>query len=93
MDMAQDPAHFTIQMAAMSSEDGVERYLQKYALRGDVGIYLRSSGSTTMFVIVYGSYSDKASAQQAVDNLPETIQQQQLWIRPFVDIQAIIQSR
>ena len=90
--MDQNPEHFTIQLAAMSDEDGVVRYLNKHGIKGEIAIYPRQTSTSTVFVIVLGVYTDKDSARQVLDQLPAALRKQRIWARPFAEIQAIIKG-
>lgn len=88
--MDQNPEDYTIQLAAMSDQEGVERYLRKHGIEGKIGVYPRKMAVATVLVIILGVFPDKDSARQVLAQLPAVIRKQRIWARSFAEIQAIV---
>lgn len=91
--MQQDPENYTIQLAAMSDREGVDRYIRMHGIEGEIGVFPRKTSAKTILVIILGVFPDSDTARQALDQLPASAKKQLIWARPFAEIQAIIEAK
>ncbi len=63
---AQDPNHFTIQLASFDEPDAVVSYLQRLPLANDARLHQFQSITNNRFwtYFVYGSFNEKAAAER-----------------------------
>jgi len=88
--MARDPGHYTIQLVAVHSRQGIERYVSRHKLSGNMAYFVSQKNGRPLYALVYGDFSALAPAKQAIGQLPETIRQTGTWIRPFSGVQNAI---
>lgn len=89
---AQSPDHYTIQLAASGSKEGVERFIRQHNLTGTT-VYLRGSkGGKPLFYLLMGSFPDRHQANLHIESLPGKLRTSKPWARPFADMQALIDS-
>ena len=84
---AKSPEHFTLQLAVMTDNAGVTRYLDKHGIEGEIAVFQRDGGGV---VIILGDYIDREEAESTRETLPAAVRKQRPWPRPFADIQVII---
>ncbi len=89
----QNPADYTIQLIALSTEAGIKDYLKKNVIESKSAYFKRVRDGKTLYVLIYGSYADKSSAQQAAKQLSIKINNSQPWIRNFSAVHGMMSSR
>ncbi|MCU7937892.1 MAG: SPOR domain-containing protein [gamma proteobacterium symbiont of Bathyaustriella thionipta] len=88
----QNPADYTIQLIALSSEAGIKNYIEKYAIAAKSAYFKTIKNGKTLYVLIYGSYADKNSAQQAGNQLALTIKDSKPWVRNFSTVHGMMTS-
>ncbi len=78
----QDPNHYTIQLAALSDFSAIENYILEHQLTN-----VRIIPTQQEVLAVTGSFPNRASAQNAVAQLPANVRNQGYWIRRLGEIQ------
>ncbi len=86
----QDSKNYTIQLIALSSEESINRYRQKYAIESQSAYFKAMLNGKLLYVLISGSYKDKQSAQQAGDQLFQHIKEGKPWVRQFSTLQGIM---
>lgn len=92
--MAKPKEHFTLQMMGSLDESSVKNFIQAQTINPSSFSYFegRYKGQP-WYVVVYGDYSDRDKALEAVQNLPESLRKQRPWARNFLSVQNDILSR
>lgn len=86
---AQDPNHFTLQIATANDEQSMLRFLRRTGLAGDLAYFTSRTNGRTRYAAVYGVFQTIAEAERALAALPEHLQTAKPWIRKFSVIQQI----
>ena len=86
---AQDPQHFTVQLIGVGSQEAVVRFIRKHGLEERAAYFSMERNGQPWFVAVYGSFSSRDDARQALQRLPSSLRSASPWIRSFHDIQAL----
>jgi cell division septation protein DedD len=82
----RDPQHFTLQLAAMSSEQAVKEFIKQQSKAGSFAYYRKKQKGQDFYVAIYGSYADRADAEKAAARFSQL----KPWIRNFGSIQKIM---
>lgn len=91
--LAQDPAHYTIQVMALSSTARLLEQIDGYEGLAPFGIYRLENDGRPLFVLVQGVYEDVEAARAARDVFPRQVQRpSQVWIRRFERVQRLIRA-
>jgi hypothetical protein len=81
----RDPKHFTLQLAAMSSEQAVKEFIKKLSQSGSFAYYRKKNGSA-LYIAIYGSFGTRKQAEKAAVLFAPL----KPWIRDFGSIQEVI---
>jgi type II secretory pathway predicted ATPase ExeA len=84
--------NYAIQIMGASSARQIGEFLARYPQLPDAGYFESRFRGEPWFVVVAGNYSERASAQQAIDTLPAALRELQPWVRSIADIQSAIRS-
>ena len=83
----QNRNHFTLQLAAFSSQKAAADFIAQQSIKGNYAIYQqKKSHAKQLYTVIYGYYSTR----QRAENGSKEFRAIQSWIRPFKDIQAAI---
>ena len=86
----QSPADYTLQLVALSSENAIKAYISRYHL-GDQAVYFKYlKKAKPLYILIYGSYANKAAAEQAAQQLKGKISGTKPWIRRFSAIHKML---
>jgi septal ring-binding cell division protein DamX len=85
---AQDPSHYTLQLLAGRNEQAVQQFIARHRLAGQAVFYQTTREDKPWFVVVMGSFADRARALSARDKLSADLRQQSPWPRAFSEIHA-----
>ncbi len=86
----QSPADYTLQLVALSSESSIKAYISRYHLDDQAVYFKYLKNGKPLYILIYGSYANKASAEQAAQQLKGKISGSKPWIRRFSDIHNIM---
>lgn len=84
---SQDPARYTIQLAAGSNEAAVIQVKRQETLPDELAVAKTLRNGKPWFVLVYGSFASKASARDTIGRLPASLRQSGPWVRSFSSLQ------
>ena len=84
---SQNPAHHTIQLAAASSEQAISEAMAGMALPGERVVVKTIRNGQPWFVLIYGTFANKASAKDTIDRLPAAQRNAGPWTRSFASLQ------
>jgi cell division septation protein DedD len=79
----RNPKHFTLQLAAMSSEKAVKDLVEKQSQPGTYAYCRIKQKDKAVYIAIYGSFSNRADAQKAAALFASL----KPWIREFSSIQ------
>ncbi|MCP3852911.1 MAG: hypothetical protein GY694_22185, partial [Gammaproteobacteria bacterium] len=79
----QNPSDYTVQLIALSSKEGVIDYIKKYDLQADTVYFKTIRGNKLLYVLLYGQFADKSTAQQNAESLSSKIKGSKPWVRSF----------
>jgi len=83
---SQDPRHYTLQLLGGRNDKNIQRFIRKYKLK-DKAIYFHTRhNQRNWYALVYGSYSNRNKALQAIKKLPPALQKTSPWARSFASI-------
>ena len=85
---AQDPQQFTVQLIGFGSEAAVIDYIHNNHLESQSAYYSTMRAGQPWFAVVYGSFSSRDAARQALERLPAALRSASPWVRSFRDVQA-----
>ncbi len=69
--------HYTIQLLASSSEDGIQRVASRHSGFGPFSYYTKRKDGQQLYVLVQGAYADVAAAKRGLAALPEELKKNQ----------------
>ena len=80
--------HFTIQLAAMSSEQAVKELIKKQSQSGSFAYYRKKQKGKPLYIAIYGSFANRTEAEKAAVPFAPL----KPWIRDFGSIQKTISN-
>ena len=78
--------HFTLQLAAVSSEQAVKDLIKKHTQPGIFAYYRKKLKGRDLFIAIYGDFSNRVDAEKATEHFAPL----KHWIREFGSIQEIL---
>jgi len=82
----RNPQHFTLQLAAMSSEQAVKEFIKQQFKAGSFAYYRKKQKGRDFYIAIYGNFADRADAEKAAARFAQL----KPWIRNFGSIQEIM---
>jgi len=82
----RNPEHFTLQLAAMSSEQAVKELIRKQSPSGSFAYYRKKQNGRHLYIAIYGSFANRTEAERAAILFAPL----KPWIRDFGSIQKIL---
>lgn len=95
LDVMQDatrPAVYTIQLALLSDRGRVQDVIDQNDLVDAVDVYPLTYTGAERYLLVYGSYPDQASAEQALAELPKAVQALQPFVQQITRVHAYVET-
>lgn len=87
---ALSPRAYTIQLAAMTSMEDVQIFLDEYQLNNKVRIYPTVRNEVEWFIITYRDYQSIQLARDAVEALPDSLKSLSPWAKSLGQVQREI---
>jgi hypothetical protein len=84
---AQNRLHYTLQLMALSRQENGIDLIKRQRDSAEFAMFTMHRNDTTLYVVTYGVFSDKAAAQRAVTGLTGELADVKPWIRPFAAVQ------
>jgi|GEM_PF-1857643 len=84
----QDPRHFTLQLASSLDKAAIIRLIHKRRIEQEAAYYSTRQNDRTWYSLVYGSFTSRDSAHQAMRNLPRSLRRNHPRIRSFGEIHS-----
>ncbi|WP_319553231.1 AAA family ATPase [Vibrio sp.] len=88
---ALSPRAYTLQLAAMTSMEDVQAFLDEYQLNNKVRIYPTVRNETEWFIITYRDYQTIQQARDAVEALPNSLKSLNPWAKSLGQVQREIE--
>ena len=83
---SRNPTHFTIQLAALSAEQAVKKFIRQQSQTGTFAYYRKKQKGRDFYIAIYGSFSNRVDAEKAAARFAQS----KPWIRNFGSIQKIM---
>lgn len=87
---SQDPSHYTLQLAAGSNEQTLEQIMRQFSLPGEMMVLQVLHEGKDWYLLLYGSFATRDTAQNAVSILPAPLQEGRPWPRSFAGLQEAL---
>ena len=84
----QDPRYFTLQLASSLDKAAIIRLIHKQRIEQHAAYYSTRLNGRTWYSLVYGSFSNRGSAHQAMRHLPRSLRRNHPRIRSFGEIHS-----
>ncbi len=82
--------HYTIQILASHNKTELQRFAALYHLNEKTKICLIQHQGASWYALTFGEYRDRATAKQAVNQLPEALAQFKPWVRSLADLKRAL---
>ncbi len=79
--LSQDPTTYTLQVIGLKDKPSLYVYIKRHKLAGDLAYFKTSRNGQPWYPLLYGSYSGRAVAIAAKEELSLQLQQKDIWIR------------
>ena len=89
----QTPQHFTLQLLGSHQKDSLQKFVTQHQLQNDVAGFTSLRNNRPWYVLIQGRYASRAEAEKASRVVRKNIPGIKPWIRPFADIQKILQQQ
>ena len=89
----QNPADYTVQLIALSSEKGIKDYIIKSKIQSEAVYFKTIRNGNALYVLLYGSYANKQLATQAGKKLSAQIKGSKPWVRSFSTVHGMMSGR
>lgn len=83
---SQAGSRYAVQLLGTSSEASAKAFVSQQG-GGEYRYFRKNLQGKPFYVVTYGSFADRASAQAAIKKLPAKVQASKPWARPFSSIQ------
>lgn len=90
--LSSPASNFTVQVVGASSEANIQAFVEANELGAQAGYFETRLNGKPWYVVVVGSFTDRASAVGSVDGLPTAAKASGPWVRSLASIQADIRK-
>jgi septal ring-binding cell division protein DamX len=84
--------HFALQLFDATSAKHAETFIHKYQLSKHAKYFHKIVKKKSLYVVIYGNYTTRAHAKQAIKKLPSNIQKLKPWIRSVASLKKELHS-
>lgn len=89
MDISKaDKNAYTIQVVADDSIETINNFIKQHKLSGHAEVVKIQRNSKPWYIGVYGVYKTAAEAQNAIDDLPDAVQDEEPFVKRVSDVQS-----
>lgn len=88
--LVQDDEKYTIQLSASRDLDSIQAFLRRNPLPAPNSIFSFERAGEIWYALVHGSFDGVSEAQRAVEQMPESAQRDQPWIRSIARVKAVL---
>ncbi|MCC6207003.1 MAG: AAA family ATPase [Gammaproteobacteria bacterium] len=86
---AQNPAHYTIQLAGADKREDVDEFIVRHALPGKTVVVEVQRSGKPWYMALYKSYPSWGEARRELESLPPQVSRNDPFARSFGSVQAI----
>lgn len=90
--LAQEDSRYTIQLLGSGDAQRVREYIQSQRDPSEFASYPTVSNGRSLYIVVYGLFSDKAAADAAATRLPAETGKVSPWVRSIGSIKQAVRS-
>lgn len=83
----QPPQHYTLQLFGTRTHSAAVAFARQHQLTTDVAVFHTLKQNSDWYSVIYGSFANQETAQQASRKLPAELQQAKPWLRRFDSVQ------
>jgi len=87
------PNHYTIQILAMHNKKKLTPFVERTHIKDKVKCCRGEFKGKPWYMLIYGEYTTREEAQQAIAELPAEIQKEKPWVRKIASVQEAINAR
>jgi len=87
---AQSPGNYVVQIFGTSSESAAQSYVREQG--GEYRYFKKTLQGKPLYVVTYGSFSNRSAAVDAIKNLPAKVQAGKPWPRTVASVQQELAS-
>lgn len=87
---AQGDSAYTLQLLAVSDRSGIERFVKKHNLNGDIVILQTLRNGKAWYSLLFGAYSSRDEAVKEAKRLPKSYKSSSAWPR---SVESVKQSQ
>ncbi len=84
---------YTIQLAAMATEQSAQDFITKYQLQGVVRVYQTTNNSKHWYIITYKDYATIQQAREAITEMADELQQESPWPKSLRQVHREIEHK
>ena len=84
----QAPDHYTLQLSSTLDQEALIRFIRKHGIEEHAAYYATIQKGKTWYSLIYGDYTQRHAAHQAMRKLPRSLRRNSPRIRSFQEIQA-----
>jgi DamX protein len=90
--MGQPADRYTLQLASFSTAERAAEYTAEQQILEDFARYRMQRNGRILHVVIYGSFADRAAAEQASRQMPSGVGNVEPWIRTFGQVQDAVRT-
>ena len=87
--LSQNPRHFTLQIAALSTENTLQEFIRKLPNPKHMAFFRMNRDGKQLYIVLYGTYAQRAEAEKAAQRYGFD----KPWLRDFGSLQEIIKKK
>ncbi|MEM1244231.1 MAG: SPOR domain-containing protein, partial [Pseudomonadota bacterium] len=91
--LSRNKDHFTLQLIGLSKAAEMQRFIEKYKLKGKAHFFQTVLHGKPWFILVYGDFKTVKGALQAKAKMPADLQKYHPWIRKMRYVQSEIHEQ
>ncbi|MCU7836359.1 MAG: SPOR domain-containing protein [gamma proteobacterium symbiont of Taylorina sp.] len=88
----QNPANYTIQLLTLSRKLAVDDFIRTHNIKQQSTQFVINSAGKKLYVLIYGVYADRKSAEQAMKEMTSKMKSIKPWVRSFSDIHGLMSN-
>ncbi|MCG3201447.1 MAG: Cell division protein DamX [Gammaproteobacteria bacterium] len=85
----QPQGNYVVQLYATFQRSSADQFIARHRLGPRANVIATVRDGKTWYVVVYGSYGDRARARNAIGGLPDEVRRLSPWVRKIADLRAI----
>jgi len=90
--LSYSPQSYVVQIMGSRSPANIQRFLDGTPALAKGGYFATTHQGEPWYVVIAGQFDDRRSAEDAIAQLPATVQEYRPWVRSLADVQASIRS-